>query len=76
MDFEEITDDIYPHPGEWILYVPDNAFVLCGAYMGDKIKVLHKGRVIEDKVENFKKVKVKKKEQKQNFVSRCKACGS
>jgi len=53
MDFEEITEDIYPHPGEWILYVPDNAFVLCGAYMGDKIKVLHKGRVIEDKVENF-----------------------
>jgi len=76
MDFEEITEETYPHPGEWILYVPHNTFVLCGAFKGDTIKALHRGKVIEDKVQNFKKIKANKKQRKQKFVSRCKACGS
>ena len=75
MEFEEITKETYPHPGEWVYYIPHQAFVLCGAFRGSTIKALHNGRVIEDKIQNFKKIKVNKKEQKQKFVSRCKACG-
>jgi|TARA_R110000822_G_scaffold302793_1_gene427247 hypothetical protein len=75
MEFYDITEQDKPHPGEYILYVPSQAIVLCGAYMGDRIKVLHNGRVLEDKVENFKKIKIGMKEKKQKFVSRCKACG-
>jgi len=75
MEFYEITEDAFPHPGEYILYVPAQSIVLCGAYTGDRIKALHNGRVLEDKVENFKKIKVGTKERKQKFVSRCKACG-
>ena len=75
MEFYDITEDDIPHPGEYILYVPSQSIVLCGAYMGDRIKVLYNGRVLEDKVENFKKIKIGMKEKKQKFVSRCKACG-
>tara|TARA_R110002020_G_scaffold462074_1_gene681415 strand:- start:335 stop:565 length:231 start_codon:yes stop_codon:yes gene_type:complete len=76
MEFQEITEKYFPHPGEYILYIPSNSIVLCGAFMGDRIKVLHNGRVVEDKVENFKKIKLNKTEKRDKFVPRCKACGS
>jgi len=41
MEFYDITEDAYPHPGEYILYVPSQAIVLCGAYTGTHIKALH-----------------------------------
>ena len=70
MEFYDITKQDKPHPGEYILYVPSQAIVLCGAYMGDRIKVLHNGRVLEDKVENFKKIKIGMKEIKHKMVLR------
>ena len=86
MEFYDITEDVYPHPGEYILYVPSQAIVLCGAYTGERIKALHNGKILEDRVENgkvlkdrvenFKKIKIGKKERKAKFVSKCKACGS
>lgn len=76
MEFQDITENHSPHPGEYILYVPSNSIVLCGAFLGDRIKVLHNGRVVEDQVENFKKIKLNEVEKKEKFVSRCKACGS
>ena len=76
MEFQEITEKYFPHPGEYILYIPSNSIVLCGAFMGDRIKVLHNGREVEDKVENFKKIKLNKTEKRDKFVPRCKACGS
>ena len=75
MQFYEITKDNPPHPGEYILYSPDNSIVVCGAFMGNKIKVLYNGKIIVDKVENFKKIKIPAKERKKKLVSRCKACG-
>lgn len=75
MEFYDITEDTFPHPGEYIYYVPSQAVVLCGAYTGTRIKALHNGKLVEDKVENFKKIKIGMKEKKQKFVSRCKACG-
>ena len=47
MEFYDITEQDKPYPGEYILYVPSQAIVLCGAYMGDRIKVLYNGRVLE-----------------------------
>ena len=38
MEFCEITEDSYPHPGEYILYIPAQSIVICGAFMGDRIK--------------------------------------
>jgi|TARA_R110000823_G_scaffold4732_1_gene18727 hypothetical protein len=76
MEFYEITEDAYPHPGEYILYVPAQAIVLCGAYTGDRIKALQNGKVIEDKAENFMKIKIGTKEKRKKFFSKCKACGS
>ena len=75
MEFYEITEKDKPYPGEYILYVPSQSIVLCGAYTGTHIKALHNGKVLSDRVENFKKIKVGTKEKKQKFVSRCKACG-
>jgi|TARA_R110000824_G_scaffold315580_1_gene502729 hypothetical protein len=75
MEFYDITEDDIPHPGEYILYVPSQSIVLCGAYMGSHIKALLNGKVIKDRAENFKKIKIGMKEKKQKFVSRCKACG-
>jgi len=75
MEFCEITEDSYPHPGEYILYIPAQSIVICGAFMGDRIKAIHNGRVVEDHVENFKKIKITKREKRQKFVPRCKACG-
>ena len=75
MEFYDITEDAYPHPGEYILYVPSQTIVLFGAYTGTHIQALHNGRVIKDNVEKFKQIKIGMKEQKEKFVSRCKACG-
>ena len=75
MEFYDITEDAYPHPGEYILYVPSQAIVLCGAYTRTHIKALHNGKVLKDRVENFKKIKIGMKERKAKFVSKCKACG-
>ena len=75
MEFYDITDEDKPHPGEYIFYVPSQAIVLCGAYTGTHIKALHNGKVVKDKVENFKKIKIGMKEKRQKFASRCKACG-
>lgn len=55
MKFYDITDEDYPHPGEYLLYIPSQTIVMCGAFTGTRVKVMHNGRVLEDKVENFKK---------------------
>jgi len=75
MDFEEITDDVNVFPGEYLLYVPKKVIVVCGAYKGDTIRVLENGRLLEDKVENFKKIRLTKKERKERKRARCKGCG-
>lgn len=77
MDFEEITDDVNVFPGEYLLYVPKQMIVLCGAFKGDTIRALDtaRGQLVEDKTENFKKIRLNKKERKEKYVSRCKGCG-
>jgi len=75
MEFYDITEDATPHPGEYIFHEPSQSIVLCGAYTGTHIKALHNGKVLKDRVENFKKIKIGMKEKRQKFVSRCKASG-
>ena len=64
MKFYDITDEDYPHPGEYLLYIPSQTIVMCGAFTGTRVKVMHNGRVLEDKVENFKKNKDRDKREK------------
>jgi len=77
MEFKEITDKDKVYPGEYLLYKPQNKIVLCGAFskQNNFIRALHEGRFLEDKIENFRKINLSRKEQKERKVSRCKKCG-
>jgi hypothetical protein len=77
MEFKDITDKDKVYPGEYLLYKPQNQIVLCGAFSRQTniIRVLHQGRYLEDKIENFKKINLSGKERKERKVSRCKKCG-
>ena len=39
------------------------------------MRVFTNGHLIEDKIENFKKIKLSRQEQKERKKSRCKGCG-
>ena len=74
MKFVEITEEQKAFPGEFLYHEPTSAIVMCGAFMGDKIKALNNGKLFEDVKSNFKKIQLTKEEKKKKFVSRCKAC--
>tara|TARA_R110000824_G_scaffold70902_5_gene181783 strand:+ start:1502 stop:1738 length:237 start_codon:yes stop_codon:yes gene_type:complete len=77
MKFYEITDDVRVYPGEYLLYTPRMEIVLCGAYMPskNKIKVMARGQMIEDRIENFQKIRLTSDEKKKQASSKCKGCG-
>jgi hypothetical protein len=77
MEFHDITEGVKVYPGEYILHKPSNQIVLCGAFKGSvgMIKALVNGRVMEDKVENFQKIKASKAEQRKK-IRRCGGCKS
>ena len=76
MKFQVITENSKVFPGEYLLHVPSNQIVVCGAYkpMEGKIKALANGRLMEDAVANFQKIKLSKSEQKKKTVRRCGGC--
>jgi len=76
MNFQEITEDSKVYPGEYLLHVPSNQIVVCGAYkpMEGKIKALANGRLMEDAIDNFQKIKLSKAERKKKTVRRCGGC--
>jgi len=78
MEFQEISEDLKVHPGEYILHQPSQQIVLVGAFKKKEglIKVLARGRLMEDKIENFKKIRLSREEIKEKRLSRCKGCGS
>ena len=76
MKFYDISEESTVAPGEYLLYVPKNSIVLCGAFDGTNIRALENGSLFEDKVENFKKITLTQRERKRRYVSRCKGCGS
>lgn len=75
MEFIDISEDSKPHPGEFLLHVPTNSIVVCGAYMIEEIRVLNNGRLFVDSTRNFKKLLLSKQERKTNSSPKCKACG-
>tara|TARA_Y100000296_G_C5153084_1_gene247484 strand:- start:745 stop:981 length:237 start_codon:yes stop_codon:yes gene_type:complete len=77
MEFQEISEDLKVHPGEYILHEPSRQVVLVGAFKKKEgtIKVMARGRLMEDKIENFKKIKLSLDEQKEKVISHCKGCG-
>ena len=78
MEFYDIIDEEKAYPGEYLLYKPRMEIVLCGAYIPTQnmIRALAHGKVIEDKIHNFKKIKLNKKEKKQRNATRCKGCAA
>ncbi len=76
MEFQKIEKDTKIFPGEYLLYIPTNKIVVCGAYKQreGKIRALVEGRLIEDKVTNFQKLKLSKEESTTRRVTR-RGCG-
>ena len=75
MNFTEIDDSSKVFPGEYLLYSPTQSVVLCGAFNREQdfIRAYGNGKYIEDKIVNFKKIELERKEQKQ--LSKNKRCG-
>ena len=77
MDFIDFTDELKATPGEYIYHIPTKQIVLCGAFNRKQnvIRVLGRGRLFSDKIQNFQKLRTTKKERQRSYASRCKGCG-
>jgi hypothetical protein len=71
MEFYKIEEEAKVFPGEYLLHLPTNQIVLCGAFkrVQGLIKYMAHGRLAEDKIENFNKIK------KERGLKRTKGCG-
>mgnify|MGYP003118519323 CR=1 FL=1 len=77
MNFIEIADTAKVYPGEYILHVPTNQVVLCGAFSRDSnnIRVLARGKMFTDKIDNFKKINMSREERAESKKTRrCSKC--
>lgn len=74
--FVDIKDDEKVFPGEYILHTPTNQIVLCGSFNRNenKIRVMIRGRVKEDIIENFQKIIMTSASRKSMEYRRCKGC--
>ena len=75
MKFQKIKKASKVFPGEYLLHTPSNQIVLVGAFNYDEdfIRCLNNGKLMTDKVNNFMKIEVTKKESK-IARTRCKGC--
>ena len=78
MKFDDIVEESVVSPGEYLLHEPSHEIVLCGAYIKNEglIRALSRGKLLEDAVENFKKIRLTRQERKESQKSRCKGGGS
>jgi len=76
MEFQEIHTDAKVHPGEYLFHTPSKQIVICGAYKLKEgtIKALSNGRLIEDKIKNFQKIRLSREEKKTGTRRRCGGC--
>jgi|TARA_Y100000310_G_C20272145_1_gene618520 hypothetical protein len=76
MQFEDIGAKCTVVPGEYLLHNPTQQIVLCGAFKPQegKIKALANGRLIEDNIENFRKIKLDRKERISRVKGGCGGC--
>tara|TARA_B100001094_G_C17453206_1_gene449257 strand:+ start:120 stop:362 length:243 start_codon:yes stop_codon:yes gene_type:complete len=75
VNFTEIDDSSKVFPGEYLLYSPTKQVVLCGAFNREEnfIRAFGNGKYIEDRIANFKKIELERKERKR--LSKNKTCG-
>ena len=73
MEFYQITEDTKATPGEYIYHAPTKQVVMCGSFsrLRNSIRVLARGRMFVDKIENFRKIRLNKKEREHLH---CKGC--
>ena len=78
MKFDEINENSKVHPGEYLLHEPTMEIVLCGAFNWeqDMIRCLSRGKLMEDKVSHFKKIRLTAKEHEARKHTKCKGCSS
>ena len=76
MKVREINEDDKVTPGEYLLHVPSQQIVVCGAYLKqeNKIKVLANGKLMTDNIANFNKIVLNPQQRKQIRATRCKGC--
>jgi hypothetical protein len=74
--FADIKESDKVFPGEYILHTPTNQIVLCGSFSreNNKVRVMFRGRVKEDVIENFQKIILNKASRQKMEYSRCKGC--
>ena len=74
MEFYKIEEEAKVFPGEYLLHVPSNQIVLCGAFKPTQglIKYMTQGRLAEDKIENFNKIKTNKRMKPRKSCGGCK----
>lgn len=74
MKFTEIKKDMKVFPGEYILHKPTQQVVLCGSFNRgtNKIRVLARGKVFEDSIQNFQKIIKEPKDRTRR--SKCGGC--
>tara|TARA_Y100001973_G_C5136802_1_gene300765 strand:+ start:533 stop:766 length:234 start_codon:yes stop_codon:yes gene_type:complete len=77
MKFIDITEELKATPGEYIFHEPTKQIVLCGSFNRRKnqIRALSQGRLISDKIANFKKIELTAAERAKS-ASMCKGCSS
>jgi len=78
MKFDEINENSKVYPGEYLLHEPTMEIVICGAFNWeqDMIRCLSRGKLLEDKVSTFKKIRLTAKENKARKHTKCKGCSS
>ncbi|HIO39816.1 MAG TPA: hypothetical protein EYN27_12820 [Rhodospirillales bacterium] len=76
MKFQEIKENAKVFPGEYLLHQPSQQIVMCGAYKKSEglIKALKNGQLMEDKVENFRKLVREGPERKVRPKRSCGGC--
>ena len=77
MEFYEIEETDKVSAGEYILHKPSQSVVLCGTFSrnNNEIKALNNGKLIEDVIQNFQKIKMPKKERyRPRAVASCGSC--
>jgi hypothetical protein len=77
MKFHPIKKTSRVERGEYLLHTPSQQIVLCGAIKREEgvLRVLANGRLLEDKIENFQKILLPRKDLRKRKVKRpCTGC--
>ena len=74
MEFVDIKNGDKVFPGEYLYHKPSKDIVICGGINNNIVKAIYKGKIINDDVSKFKKIKLSRQEEKAR--RREKSCSS